>query len=240
MAYANELSEPVPLDRLLRRGVRGRDGLVVLGAHGAVAAVGLDEATVPLVAAAATEPGIVEFCPNDGTRFADVSAARRWAAKGRAFVGITVAGDRGARTLLAYGWSGPEHNDHVPGADVTTAYRVTAAGQALARRVRAVAHVEFRLGLVLGELVVATAVAVGGADPSAVSLETWASNRAARRVYADLGFVQPDGVAEVPAVRLTLQPVGAAVEGSVVHADPAGGGRRLVDDHRCFYVLRGW
>lgn len=231
MPYPIALADPVPLDRLVT-GDRAAAALAALHTAGADAVLGLDEPTVPLVAAAASEPGIVEFCPNDATRFADVPAARKWAAKGRAFVGIVGPGpDR----LLAYGWSGPEHNEHIAGADVTTAYRVTAAGQAFARRVRAGGAHDFRLGLLLGELVIAAAVAVGDVAESDVSLETWGSNRAARQVYADLGFVQPDGVPEVPAVRPTLQPVGAEVNGAIVRAD---GARHVVDDRRCFYVLR--
>lgn len=234
MPYPTTLTGPVPLAGLALD-ARAQAALDALRRHGADAALGLDEATVPLVAHAAAEPGIVEFCPNDRTRFADGAAARSWVAKGRAFVAVRAA--TGDRALLAYGWSGEERNDHIPGADVTTAYRVTDAGQSFARAVRETGDRTFRLGLLLGELVVATAIAVGDAVPARVSLETWGSNAAARRVYADLGFVQPDGCDEVPATRPTRLPVGADAAGSTVRADPETGGH-VVDDVRCFYVLR--
>jgi ribosomal protein S18 acetylase RimI-like enzyme len=220
------------LDDDLALGVRG-DALRSLHAAGLRAAIGLDEPTLAGIAAAASEPHIVEFCPNDRTRFADVAAGRMWMAKGRGLVALTAADG----ALLAYGWSGRERNDHLPGADVTTAYRVTARGQLEARRVR-VADPRFRLGLVLGDLVVATAVHVWGAPPTDVSLETWRSNAGARRVYADLGFARVSEAPDQPDMRPTLQPVGSEIAGEVVRADPDRPGRHVVADARCFYVLR--
>lgn len=211
-------------------GPRGAAAVTSLTGVGLRAMVGLDEPTRAAMAAAAGEPHIVEFCPNDAKRFADPAAGRAWMAKGRGLVTI-VDGDG---TLLAYGWSGVERNGHVPGADVTTAYRVTAAGQAAARRARAV-DPSFRLGMVLGDLVVATAAHVWGAPAEQISLETWASNAVARRLYADLGF---ELVAEAPDERPTLQPIGAIVAGEVVRADADRPGRHIVADARCFYVLR--
>ena len=103
MAYPTTLTEPLPLDGLLRD-ERALAALELLRAHGADAVAGLDAATVPLLARAAAEPGIVEYCPNDRSRFGDVAAAERWASKGRGFV--AVVGPTGVDRLLAYGWSG--------------------------------------------------------------------------------------------------------------------------------------
>lgn len=227
-----ERAEPLDADTTAL-GRRGGAALRASAAAGLRVTVGLDDATLAGIAAAASEPHIVEFCPNDRSRFADPAAGRTWMAKGRGLVAVTTPDG----ALLAYGWSGIERNAHLPGADVTTAYRVTAAGQREARRVRAVVP-GFRLGMVLGDLVVATAVHVWGAPADQVSLETWRSNTGARQLYADLGFVQVHDAPDHPDVRPTLQPVGAVVAGSVVRADPDRPGRHLVDDARCFYVLR--
>lgn len=232
--YPTEMVErAAALDATTALGPRGDAALASLHAAGLRATLGLDEPTLTGITAAANEPHIVEFCPNDRARFADLAAGRAWMGKGRGLVTISTADG----ALLAYGWSGREHNAHLPGADVTTAYRVTAAGQAEARRVR-LAQPPFRLGIVLGDLVVATAVHVWGAPADEVSLETWRSNAGARRLYADLGFVQVPEAPDHPDVRPTLHPVGAVVAGEVVRADPARPGRHLVADARCFYVLR--
>lgn len=215
-------------------GSRGDAALASLHVAGLRASVGLDGPTLTGITAAATEPHIVEFCPNDRSRFADLAAGRKWMSKGRGLVTLSTA----SGALLAYGWSGRERNAHLPGADVTTAYRVTAQGLAAARRVRAT-DPAFRLGMVLGDLVVATAVHVWGAPAAEVSLETWRSNTGARWLYADLGFAQVPEAPDHPDVRPTLQPVGAVIAGEVVHADPERPDRHVVADARCFYVLRG-
>ncbi len=231
--YPTEMVERAQvLDDDLALGPR-HGALRSLHAVGLRAAIGLDEPTLTGIAAAASEPHIVEFCPNDRTRFADLAAGRAWMAKGRGLVAVNTADG----ALLAYGWSGRERNEHLPGADVTTAYRVTARGQREARHAREV-DPGFRLGMVLGDLVVATAVHVWGAPAAEVSLETWRSNAGARRLYADLGFVQVPEAPDHPDVRPTLQPVGTEVAGEVVRADPERPGRHLVADARCFYVLR--
>ena len=111
--------------------------------------------------------------------------------------------------LLAYGWSGrsataPARRRRHHG--VPRHGRRAAGGPAGARRP---AGVPARHGA--GDLVVATAVHVWGAPAGEVSLETWRSNTGARRLYADLGFVQVPEAPDHPDVRPTLQPVGAEV-----------------------------
>lgn len=239
MHYPTELAVAAStLDLGVDLGPRGSAAVATLTDLGLRAVVGLDASLLAGLASAAGEDHIVEYCPNDRSRFGDLGAATKWAAKGRGFVAILGPADTGD-SLLAYGWSGIERNDHVAGADITTAYRVTRAGQDVARALRAERGTPFRLGLVLGELVIASAVRLFDGAPDEVSLETWRSNATARHLYELLGFVQLPDAPDVPATRPTLEPLGSHVHGASVRVDDASGGR-IVDDARCFYVLRGY
>jgi ribosomal protein S18 acetylase RimI-like enzyme len=237
--YPMELADSATLlDGSGDLGSRGNASVAKLTEHGLQATVGLDVSTIQALLGATAEEHIVEFCPTDRRRFAGVAACREWVGKHRAFVAIT---DASSAALLAYGWSGPDKNKHVPGADITTAYRVTRAGQVATKRVRESADANFRLGMHIGELVIATAVHRFDAAPNTVSLETWGTNGAARHLYELLGFVQLDSAPNEPATRPTLLPVDADVRGNVVRVHESGDPlTRVVDDERCFYVLRNY
>jgi hypothetical protein len=239
--FPTELADSaLVLDSSIPLGRRGNAAVAALTRNGLQASVGLEVLGVDRLVSVTTEQHIVEFCPSDRNRFADVDACRTWASKQRAFVSIT---DVASSALLAYGWSGPETNKHVPGADITTAYRVTRFGQAATKRIRESGENDFRLGIQLGEMVVASAVHLFGASPDAVSLETWASNGAARHLYELLGFVQLDSAPNEPATRPTFEPLGSNANGREVRLDPARSddpSRRVIDDERCFYVLRNY
>ncbi len=218
--YPTELADSATLlTSSIDLGPRGNEAVKMLTGHGLRTSVGLDLDTIKLLLAVTGEEHIVEYCPTDQRRFADVDACRAWVSKHRSFVAIT---DATSSALLAYGWSGPDTNKHVPGADITTAYRVSRAGQAMTKHIRESGDASFRLGIQLGELVIATATNMYGGASDQVSLETWASNSAARHLYGLLGFEQLDSAPNEPATRPTLAPT------------------RVVDDERCFYVLRNY
>ena len=241
MLYPTELAHSATvLDTSTNLGSRGNGAVAALAEHQLQSSVGLDLATIDRLVGVTGEEHIVEFCPTDRRRFADVSACREWVKKERAFVAIT---DATTSDLLAYGWSGPDKNKHIPGADITTAYRVTRAGQSATKRARERGDKNFRLGMHIGELVIATATNLYDALPDSVSLETWGTNGAARHLYELLGFAQLDSAPNENATRPTLKPVNFAVGNTIVRDDPSSPGdpsRRVVDDERCFYVLRNY
>lgn len=241
MRYPTELSDSaIWLDTSTDLGSRGNAAVAALTEHRLQSSVGLDLASIDRLVGVTTEEHIVEFCPTDRRRFADVAACREWVHKERSFVAIT---DPTRSELLAYGWSGPDKNKHIPGADITTAYRVTRAGQAATKRARERGDTNFRLGIQIGELVIATATNLYDAQPERVSLETWGTNGAARHLYELLGFVQLDSAPNETAQRPTLKPIDSAIGNGLVRADPSNpedSSRRVVDDERCFYVLRNY
>ncbi len=136
---------------------------------------------------------------------------------------------------VAYGWFGPEQNKHIPEADITTAYRVGEGGRRLSRERRFDEADKFKLGLPLGELVVAVATAQYGLPVEKISLETWESN-GANELYDQLGFVQPDDVEPQPDVRPTLKEVGNEINGNIVYHDLEKG-KNMVADRRLFKAL---
>jgi hypothetical protein len=239
--YPTELVDLVTLlDRSADLGSRGNAAVSALAEHGLRSSVGLDPATIDRLVRVTGEDHIVEFCPTDRRRFADLSACEKWVEKQRAFVAIT---DATGSELLAYGWSGPDANKHIPGADITTAYRVTRAGQSATKQAREKGDASFRLGMHIGELVIATATHLYGAPPDEVSLETWGTNGAARHLYELLGFVQLDSVPNQTATRPTLKPIDSTIGDAIVRVDPSSlddPSKRVVDDERCFYVLRDY
>jgi hypothetical protein len=239
--YPNELANPAnPIDSNTDLGPRGNTAVAALLKHKLQPSVGLDSATIERLVGVTGEEHIVEFCPTDRRRFADKAACQEWVQKHRAFVAIT---DRTSSALLAYGWSGPDKNKHIPGADITTAYRVTRAGQAATKLARERGDSSFRLGIHIGELVIATATKLYGASPESVSLETWGTNAAARHLYELLGFVQLDTAPNEKATRPTLKLLDTQVGDAPVRVDPSSVGdptKRIVDDERCFYVLRNY
>ncbi len=241
MRFPTELVDMVTLlDRSADLGARGNAAVSALAEHGLRSSVGLDAATIERLVGVTGEDHIVEFCPTDRRRFADRAACEKWVEKQRAFVAITnVTGSE----LLAYGWSGPDTNNHIPGADITTAYRVTRAGQSATKQARENGDQNFRLGLHIGELVIATATHLYNAPPEEVSLETWGTNGAARHLYELLGFVQLDLAPNETATRPTLKPIDSTIGNAIVRADPSDlddPSKRIVDDERCFYVLRNY
>ena len=186
------------------------------------------------ILAAATEPSIKEFCPNDITRFANDETGAKWAGKGRAMTSLI----NKAGQLLAYGWAGSEANQAIPTAPITTAYRVTEAGSVHARHVRRELDPSFRIGYFLGKIVIGTAEYYG-AKPAEISLETWESNTRAIGLYKDLGFVLRAKMPEERG-RPTLHSIGHTINGHAVYEYPrpdTGIPEQRVFDTRCHYSL---
>jgi hypothetical protein len=235
-------------------GERADVSLEALHQRGFVAAVGLTARHATTTAVMAHEPHVVEFCPNDKeTRF-PAEKVKKWIGKGggRGFVAIyDVPENKGASLRIsdvacltdedvaqnAWGWSGFETSPHIPGVNVTTAYRVGAAGRQLAYERRTGPEDKFKLGKPLGELVIATAVDLYGADPSKIWLETWKSNRVAVGLYEAIGFERVNEVEGEE--RPTLQPLGSEINGHTVRilTNKHGTQYKGVTDTRLFYVL---
>lgn len=155
-AAAGELRYPTTLvDRVTfllpdtGLGRRADDALDALHRKGFVAGVGLTEQHVPDVYTMAQEPAIVEYCPKDQVARFVPEVVRSWIGKagGRGYAAIYDVPENGgaplyddqienlsdsAVTPVAYGWSGYKKNKYIAGADITTAYRVGAAGVELA------------------------------------------------------------------------------------------------------------
>ena len=147
---------------------------------------------------------------------------------------VTIADELGR--VLAYGWSGPEKNDVIPEAPITTAYRVGVKGSEYARTIRLNSDPTFRMGFALGTLVVATAQLYGAA-PQDISLKTWKSNSRAIALYEDIGFEHVAEKFEMKG-RPTLQAPGGVINGYDVFAytDPNDNTTsNRVFDTRCFY-----
>ena len=126
-------------------------------------------------------------------------------------------------------------NEHIPGATVTTAYRVGRKGRQLARERRTGPLDFFSLGYPLGELVLATAAHLYGADPRKISLENWLSNQSAGALYRRLGF---EVRAKQPDVRPTLELPGTIINGETVfEREEDGKVLRLVHDVRVHQKL---
>ncbi len=195
---------------------------------------------------------MAEYCANDGTRFGTLKATKKWIAKGggRGLVAIyTVGGNTGQELteadlaqltsddvhMVADGWSGFDLNKHIPGADITTAYRNSEEGTRLAYERRKGPDDKFKLGLPLGELVIGAGIGLYGAAAKKVSLETWGTNTKARTLYEQMGF---ELVATKEDTRPTLKPVSTVINGNVVYEEiREGKSVHLVEDIRCFYKL---
>lgn len=203
-----------------------------LRSAGLYAQLGLTAQLLRSLSTISYEKEVREFCPKDATsRFSTPALGEEWVSKGRAMV--TISDDLGK--VVAYGWSGPEKNEEIPQAPITTAYRVGKSGANYARNIRE-NDPTFRMGYALGTLVVATAQ-LYGAQPDEISLETWKSNKRAISLYEDLGFELYTEKLELKG-RPTLHMVGEEINGYTVfeHTDPitSAVGNRVFDT-RCFY-----
>jgi hypothetical protein len=229
-----------------------------LAARGFVVARGIHRPQSENLAAIAHDSKVVEYCPNDGqTRFGDEEMQGSWVRKntGRAAIGIYYVDSEDAIDVddlpdisiddvmqVAHGWGGEEKNQHIPGADITTAYRVSSYGRELAHNSRTGENDRFSLGYPLGVLVIENLIEYHGVPREVISLETWESNESAMRLYERLGFEEVPGVERIPGVRPTLKPVGTVINGNVVRfrRDEETGldlPEREVVDRRVFQVL---
>lgn len=252
MEYPTNLSQELTfLQPDTGLGERADASLATLHEHGMVAALGLTPYHAGSIAVLAGQNHIREYCPSDiKTRFGSSIQAERWQRKGRMLVGIYLATDMGGAPvsaeaardatdeqirLLAYGWAGPEKNNMIPDAPITTAYRVGKEGIVRAREARHATsgHSPLRLGHALTELVVAGAVTRFGTPAAAISLEAWESNAPARKLYEEVGF---DPQASTEDTRPTLVPAGRRIGHNIVYFDHALQERRVADT-RVFYRL---
>jgi len=242
MSYPNTLSKTPLLLETIDLGERANRAVFQLKQHNLIPVAGLAEEILPDVQSISREPKVVEYCPNDINRFGSIALANKWIGKegGRGFVGIARPDMARWLRLLAYGWTGFEENKHIVGADTTSAYRSGEEGGAFARELRANVDPNFSMGFFIGEIVLGTAVYLFGAKPDKISLETWGSNAPARNLYDALGFVQLPDVPNQPGERPTLKPIGTKINGNIVHVNPINATEHLVDDERCYYVLRGY
>lgn len=225
------------LERLLSRGL--------------IAAFGLTPYHARTTAEMSREKHIAEHCASDADRFGTLAQSRAWVGKdgGRAYTGIYAANESGAALSptdvlqlsddelrqVAYGWLGELKNDHIPGADITTAYRVGAAGRILARERRRGPSDDFRLGRALGQIVTADGLFVYNARPEELSLDMWGdTNPSARRLYeSELGFINQTSE---PGFRPTQEQLGTLINGNSVFlgTDSKGRQRQMVADVRYF------
>lgn len=220
----------------------GAGAVQELADNGLVVIAGVTERLAGQIATIGAQAHIREYCPKDATdsRFGSQEAFIKWLGKGggrgMTLIGA-VAGQEGPLrpsdldslreddiTILAYGWSGSEENKHIPGADITTAYRVAEAGAGKG------------LGSRLARLVTASAIDVFGVQkPDMISLETWASNKAAVHLYGKVGYEAVDGVKPVADVRPTLHEVGELVNGKKAFLGKKDGKPQVkVEDKRLF------
>lgn len=160
--------------------VGGQQALAVLHDKGYKVLVGLTSEYAEAIKQMSLEPSIQAYCPNDKSkRFTDEAAAQAWLTKGRCV--FLLVGNQGDEKLAGYGWSGYEHNEHIPDGKTTFALRVGEASQGQG------------LASPYAQVILSATKALYDADK--FWLETWASNGGAVHVYHKLGFEQVDEVA---------------------------------------------
>jgi hypothetical protein len=197
-----------------------------LAERGFVVEAGITPYLAGAIGQMATQPHIVEYCPNDATRFGTEPAVRRWIGKngGPQVLAISKIQENGDRRPIGWGWEGMGDTEELPDHPITFAVRLGEEGlkQGLA--------VPFTI------LIVAGSAALSGADPRNVGLETWGSNKAVG-VYEKAGFVP---VTTKDDVRPTLQPVGTVINGKTVVAGKyKGKPANLVADVRHYMAYQG-
>jgi ribosomal protein S18 acetylase RimI-like enzyme len=220
----------------------GAGAVSLLAERGFVVMAGVTQYQGDQIARIGVERGVREFCPKDATdsRFGTRAAMAEWLGKGGgrgmtiiasvvdydkplSMADIAALRDEDLK-VRAYGWSGYELNKHIPGADITTAYRVseTAAGNGL--------------GKLLVRLVTASAVDVFEVkDPATISLETWASNTVAVGLYGKVGYESGEGIKPITDVRPTLEEPGTIINGKKVFLTRKNGELvTMVEDKRLF------
>lgn len=172
---------------------------------------------------AVCDKGIQEYCPKDSqSRFATMESTKRWLGKhgGRGVLLLLENLPDDGQRLAGYGWTGLESSGSE--ADVTFALRVGPAARGK------------KLAADYSRLIVSGSAALFDIDPSNVTLETWASNIGAGRVYEATGFVETHRTEGQ--VRPTLQPIGTKVNDRIVYEDS---GRTMVEDTRRFMAYQG-
>lgn len=180
---------PVSVEGL---GPLAAEAFSTLQAQGYQVVYGLNETYTQAITHMAYQASIREYCPKDCTeRFADVSTAQKWLAKGR--VAYLLVNHKTGQ-LVGYGWVGAATSEKVTDGQTTFALRIGEAGQGqglaapFARLLLASASTDF--------------------DVQNVWLETWASNGGAVHIYHKLGF---EDIAEQLGERPTIQGDGGVV-----------------------------
>jgi len=133
---------------------------------------------------------------------------------------------------VEWSWYGYKHNDHLPDAHVTTAYRVGERGQQAARERRIDDQDTFKLGLPLGQITTAFALQ-HGVNWYELSLETNASNIHANKLYDLMHYREDPDVPPEDIVRPTLHRAGEIINGHAVYFDEEQG-RNMVRDKRLY------
>lgn len=197
-AFAEQM-QPLPQDLGSQA---ANDAARSLAERGFIVEAGITPYLAGAIGQMATQSHIVEYCPNDSTRFGTEAAVRKWVGKngGRQVLAISKIQENGNRRPIGWGWEGMSACEELPDNPITFAVRLGEEGtqQGLA--------VPFTM------LIVAGSAALSGANPREVGLETWGSNKAVG-VYEKAGFV---AVTSREDVRPTRQPVGTVINGNTV------------------------
>jgi hypothetical protein len=172
----------------------------------------------------ATQRHIVEYCPNDSTRFGTQAAVGKWVGKngGRLVHVLSRIQADGDRRPIGWGWEGMGECEELPDHPITLAVRLGEEG------------LKQGLAMPFTTLIVAGSAALSRANPRQVGLETWASNKAVG-VYEKAGFVHITSKGDM---RPTLQPVGTIINGNAVF-EFKGKPANMVFDVRRYMAYQG-
>ena len=146
ISYPTSLMDEVVSLQTLELSHRANAMIDMLQEHGFSAQAGPTTKVIAEIQEAAKESDIAEYCPNDQTRFTEANIID-WLKKQRILTYIQTP----TGALAAYGWIGPEENKFIPKAGMTTAYRATKVGSAVAKEIRQSGEPDFRIGKAIGD-----------------------------------------------------------------------------------------
>lgn len=154
----------------------GAESLSVLEAKGFAVQIGLTKEDSETLSVLSTQESIREYCPKDcAERFANLATTEKWLSKGRV---AFLLKERENGMVAGYGWAGPGTNEHVPGANITGALRLSELYQGQ--------------GLATPFLSVILDYTRTNWPNESMWFETWQSNAGAVHIYKKLGFETVD------------------------------------------------